>query len=114
MGFAHEVTSNQCHHASMLASCLLVFSLHRPHCLSQVGELANYDVCLQVGSPPSDMSWTPPGNRQHAGSPFSAIKEDTMSRVSPADTSLVLQHVFVCIPACVRQCTAKRRIRYVC
>lgn len=36
----------------------------------------------EVGSPPSDMSWTPPGNRQHAGSPFSTIKEDTLSRDS--------------------------------
>ena len=57
----------------------------------------------QVGSPPSDMAWTPPGESQHAGSPFTN-KDQSISKVTPTSahvtvglfvSSCVLCHVFV-------------------
>ena len=44
---------------------------------------------LQVGSPPSDITWTPPGTAQHERSPF-AGKQGDMSRVSHAPSSMLL------------------------
>ena len=42
-------------------------------------------VCLQVGSPPSEMTWTPPG---HKGTPFSASKPSPNSQVLPHMTGM--------------------------
>ena len=46
-----------------------------------IGPFANFVLGLQVGSPPSEMTWTPPG---HAGTPFSAGKPDQSSQVQPS------------------------------
>ena len=46
-----------------------------------MSKIANW---LQVGSPPSDMAWSPPKGGQHGRSPFETVKEETLTRVSPA------------------------------
>lgn len=53
-------------------------------------------LCKQVGSPPSDLSWTPLGHQaQHAGSPFQDGKQTGASQVSPA----VPRRALLCAPA---------------
>ena len=52
--------------------------------MARVGVLTWYGV--QVGSPPSNISWTPPGTAQHERSPFAGNKQ-ALSRVSHRNKS---------------------------